>query len=53
MNLMRHRSYLRALTSSQRRSWLEQRKRLIPRVSIGSAWIAENVRRSFVYTHRT
>jgi hypothetical protein len=52
MKLMRHRSYLRALTAAQRRSWFEQRKRLAPRVPIGSAWLPERVRRSYSYARR-
>lgn len=52
MNLMRHRHYLRALTPAQRRSWLQQRKRLAPRVSIGSAWLPNRVRRSYAYAER-
>ena len=45
MSLMHHRRYLRALTAAQRRHWFEQRKRLAPRVRIGSAWLPEHVRR--------
>jgi len=52
VNLMRHRSYLRVLTSAQRRVWWEQRKRLTPRVQIGSAWLPQQLRRSFVYAQR-
>jgi hypothetical protein len=52
MNLMRHRSYLRALTPAQRQRWLEQRQRLTPRVAISSAWLPTEVRRSYVYAHR-
>jgi len=53
MSLMRHRSWLRALTPAQRRRWLEQRKRLTPRVPIGSAWLPQPLRRSYVYTQPT
>lgn len=49
MDLMRHRSYLRALTPRQRRTWWEQRKRLKARVVIGAAWLPEQVRRSYAY----
>jgi hypothetical protein len=49
MSLMHHRRYLRALTAGQRRSWFEQRKRLTPRVPIGSAWLPDRVRRSYAY----
>lgn len=52
MTLMPQRRYLRALTAAQRRSWYEQRKRLTPRVPIGSAWVPDRVRRSFAYTCR-
>lgn len=52
MDLMRHRPYLRALTPRQRRSWWEQRKRLTARVVIGSAWLPEQVRRSYAYAQR-
>jgi len=52
MSLMHHRSYLRALTAAQRRSWFEQRKRLAPRVLIGIAWVPERVRRSYAYASR-
>jgi hypothetical protein len=52
MDLMRHRSYLRALTPQQRRAWWEQRKRLKARVGIGSAWLPAQVRRSYAYAHR-
>jgi hypothetical protein len=52
MSLMHQRGYLRALTAAQRRSWFEQRKRLTPRVPIGSAWLPDRVRRSFAYTSR-
>jgi hypothetical protein len=50
MSVMQHRCYLRRLTGAQRRRWFEQRKRLTPRVSIGSAWLPDRVRRSFAYT---
>jgi hypothetical protein len=49
MDLMRHRPYLRALSPAQRRSWWEQRKRLRARVSIGTAWLPLQVRRSYTY----
>ncbi|WP_423396061.1 hypothetical protein [Burkholderia sp. LMG 21824] len=47
--LFRHRSFLRALTPAQRRSWYEQRKRLTPRVPIGTAVIPRSIRRQFAY----
>ncbi|WP_448167710.1 hypothetical protein [Burkholderia ambifaria] len=47
--LFRHRSYLRRLTPAQRRSWFEQRKRLTPRVPIGTAVLPKSVRRQFAY----
>jgi hypothetical protein len=53
MNLMRHRGYLRALTPAQRRSWLEQRQRLTPRVAISSAWLPKELRRTYAYTQRS
>jgi len=43
------RSYLRVLTPAQRRSWFEQRKRLTPRVPIGTAVLPRSVHRSFAY----
>jgi hypothetical protein len=49
MSLMRHRRYLRALTAAQRSRWFEQRKRLTPRVPIGSAWLPDRVWRSYSY----
>lgn len=52
MDLMRHRSYLRALKPHQRRVWWEQRKRLTARVAIGTAWLPEQVRRSYAYAER-
>jgi len=52
MSLMHHRRYLRALSADQRRSWFEQRRRLTPRVPIGSAWVPERVRRSYAYAKR-
>ena len=52
MSLMHHRRYLRALSAAQRRSWFEQRKRLTPRVPIGSAWLPDRVRRSYAYAKR-
>jgi hypothetical protein len=52
MKLMHHRGYLRALTPAQRRSWFEQRKRLMPRVPIGSSWVPDRVRRSYTYANR-
>jgi len=52
MSLMRHRRYLRARTPVQRRSWFEQRRRLTPRVPIGSAWVPDRVRRSYTYASR-
>ena len=52
MKLMHHRGYLRALTAAQRRSWLEQRKRLTPRVPIGGAWLPDRVRRPYSYANR-
>jgi hypothetical protein len=48
-SLFSHRSYLRCLTAAQRRSWFEQRKRLTPRVPIGTAVIPRSVRRQFAY----
>lgn len=52
MNLMRHRPYLRALTPPQRSSWWEQKKRLNLRVTIGAAWLPDQVRRSYAYALR-
>jgi hypothetical protein len=52
MELLRHRSYLRALTPQQRRTWWEQRKRLKARVSIGAAWLPAHVRRSYAYVQQ-
>ena len=49
MGMMRHRSYLRALTPRQRRAWWEQKKRLSLRVTIGAAWVPHQVRRSYTY----
>ena len=52
MDLLRHRPNLRALTPQQRRAWWEQRKRLTARVVIGTAWLPEQVRRSYAYAQR-
>jgi hypothetical protein len=52
MNLMRHRPYLRALTPQQRRVWWGHKKRLNLRVTIGAAWVPEQVRRSYAYALR-
>lgn len=52
MGLMRHRPYLRALTPQQRRAWWDQKKRLNLRVTIGIAWLPEQVRRSYAYALR-
>lgn len=48
-SIFSHRSYLRCLSPAQRRSWFEQRKRLTPRVPIGTKLIPHAVRRQFVY----
>lgn len=48
--LFRHRSYLRRLSPAQRRNWLEQKRRLSPRVPIGTvAALPDAVRRSYAY----
>lgn len=52
MNLMRHRPYLRALNSQQRRTWWEHKKRLSLRVTIGAAWMPDPIRRSYAYAIR-
>jgi hypothetical protein len=43
------RSYLRCLSKSNRRKWFEQRKRLSPRVPIGTAVVPRNVTRQYAY----
>lgn len=48
-SLFSHRSYLRCLSHAQRRSWVEQRKRLTPRVPIGTAVIPRAVARQYAY----
>jgi hypothetical protein len=45
--MFKHRSYLRRLSKAQRRSWFEQRKRLTPRVPIGT--MPRNVARQYAY----
>lgn len=52
MQLMRHRRYLRVLNPQQRRAWWEQKKRASLRVTIGAAWIPDQVRRSYTYALR-
>jgi hypothetical protein len=52
MWVMRHRPYLRALTPYQRRLWWEHKKRLNSRVTIGIAWLPDQVRRSYAYALR-
>lgn len=47
--LFSHRVYLRCLNKAQRRSWFEQRKRLKPRVPIGTAVIPRAVKRQYAY----
>jgi hypothetical protein len=47
--LFSHRSYLRCLSKAQRRSWFEQRKRLTPRVPIGTAVIPNAIARQYAY----
>jgi hypothetical protein len=46
---MHIRAYLRCLSPAQRRAWVAQRRRLTPRVAIGSAHVPHRVARSFVY----
>lgn len=48
-SLFFHRPYLRCLNKAQRRSWVEQRKRLTPRAPIGTAVIPASVRRQYAY----
>ncbi len=52
MNLMRHRPYLRALFPRQRLIWWSQKKRLNVRVTIGVAWLPDQLRRSYAYAFR-
>ena len=48
-NLLSHRAYLRCLSPAQRRAWFEQRKRLKPRVPIGTAVIPRSIKRQYTY----
>lgn len=48
-NLLSHRPWLRCLTRAQRRAWFEQRKRLRPRVPIGTAVLPAGIKRQYAY----
>lgn len=47
-DLLKQRSYLRALSPANRRKWFEQRKRLTPKVKIGTLY---RDARQFAYVH--
>jgi hypothetical protein len=49
MSIFSYRKHLRFLSQAQRRRWWDQKKRLTPRVVVGSAYVPPNVTREFAY----